>query len=54
MNLKAYEEAEIEVKFQDYHHPLYTQLFGDFIPYLSVIDLIFNHGRDSLAILGGK
>ncbi|HBR15970.1 MAG TPA: hypothetical protein DD723_10620 [Candidatus Omnitrophica bacterium] len=37
-----------------YHHytpPVYTQLFGDFIPYLSVLDLIFNEGDRSLSVI---
>lgn len=41
----------IAVLFQDYVHPVYKQLYGEFIPYLSVIDLLFNHGKESLAIL---
>jgi hypothetical protein len=44
----------IKVEFQDYKHPLYKQLHGDFVPYLSVIDLLFNHGEESLAILLNK
>lgn len=41
----------IKVEFQDYKHPVYKQLYGDFVPYLSVIDLLFNHREESLAIL---
>lgn len=44
----------IKVEFQDYKHPVYKQLYGDFAPYLSVIDLLFNHGEESLAILLNK
>lgn len=36
---------------QDYQHPTYQQQFEPFMPYLSIIDLIANHGRDSLAII---
>lgn len=32
------------VDFQNYIHPIYRQLHGEFIPNLSVIDLIFNYG----------
>jgi hypothetical protein len=39
------------LEFQDYRHPVYRQLHGDFIPYLSVIDLIFNEGPASLDII---
>ena len=44
-------EKGITVKFQDYHHPVYGQLYGDFIPYLSVIDLLLNEGEKSLSVL---
>ncbi len=44
----------INVDFQDYKHPVYHQLYGEFAPYLSVIDLLFNHGEESVSILTGK
>jgi hypothetical protein len=44
----------IKVEFQNYQHPIYNQLYGDFIPYLSVVDLLFNHGTESLKILLGR
>lgn len=44
----------IKVEYQDYKHPVYKQLYGVFMPYLSVIDLLFNHGRESLSILTNK
>jgi hypothetical protein len=38
--------------FQDYTHPTYPQLWGDFVPYLSVVDLLMNVGPDeSLAVI---
>jgi hypothetical protein len=44
----------IKVKYQDYKHPEYNQLYGEFIPYLSIVDLLFNHGDESLSILTGN
>src|SRR3990170_4148201 len=41
----------IKVEYQDYKHPVYNQLHGDFVPYLSVIDILFNNGDKSLLIL---
>lgn len=41
----------ISIEYQDYHHPVYRQLYGDFIPYLSIVDLLFNEGPNSLDIL---
>jgi len=38
--------------YQNYSHPVYTQLYGEFLPYLSSIDLLFNCGFDgSLEII---
>ena len=46
-----FKEKKLEVKFQNYVHPEYHQQFGDFLPYMSVIDLIFNEGASSLNII---
>jgi hypothetical protein len=54
MDLEKYAEQNILVKFQDFQHPEYDQLFGKFEPYMSVIDLILNHGDKSLTILEGE
>jgi len=44
----------IEVEWQDYVHPLYPQLHGEFVPYLSALDLVLNCGDGSGAILRGE
>ena len=49
-----FESHGIKVEYQDYKHPVYRQLYGEFVPYLSVIDLFFNYGDESLAILLNK
>ncbi len=54
INAKDFAQQGIQLKFQDYPHPSYKQLHGDFIPYLSVIDLLFNHGDESLYILTNR
>ena len=54
MNLELFDKEGIEVIFQDFKHPVYNQLFGDFEPYLSAIDLLFNCGDNSLEILRGN
>ena len=46
-----FDAAEISVEWQDYEHPKYTQLHGDFISHLSVLDLLLNCGEESLAII---
>lgn len=47
----AFREAGITPVFQDYSHPVYPQLHGDFRSHLSIVDLLFNCGDDSLDIL---
>ena len=48
---KEYISQGITPIFQDYQHPIYEQRFGDFISHLSIIDLLFNCGPDSLSVL---
>ncbi len=48
-----FESQGIKLYFQNYQHPIYPQLWGDFIKYLSVIDLLFNAGTEkSRKIIG--
>jgi hypothetical protein len=54
MDLDRYEKNGVKVIFQEYHHPVYEQRFGAFDPFLSVLDLLFNHGPESLRILRGE
>ena len=52
---EVYERAGIEVIWQDFTHPIYTQQYDGFIPYLSSIDLLFNCGIEkSRKILRGE
>lgn len=43
----------IQIYYQDFVHPVYTQIHGDFKAGMSVIDLYFNHGPDSTNIIKG-
>lgn len=46
-----FEDAGIKVKWQEFKPPVYPQLNGEFIPYLSSIDLLFNCGIDGSKII---
>jgi len=46
-NEKSFHENNIEVAFQEYKHPKYNQLYGEFVSNLSIIDLLFNEGPQS-------
>ena len=51
MDLSVFDDAGIEVSFQDYQHPTYPQRYAGFESHLSVIDLMFHRGPDSLAVI---
>lgn len=40
-------------QFQRFHHPVYPQIHGEFMPKLAIIDLLFNCGPESGAIVRG-
>jgi hypothetical protein len=43
---EPFEAAKVAVQWQDFHHPVYPQQFGEFVPYLSSVDLFFNCGAE--------
>jgi len=54
LEMNKFKEAGIEVVFQYYKHPEYTQVYQGFEPYMTALDLLFNHGPESLKILKNK
>ena len=51
---KLFKDRGITLEFFEYKHPVYPQLFGDFVPYLSVVDCLFNCGPKSAEIIFGE
>lgn len=49
-----FSRAGVAVEWQNYLHPSYRQLHGEFQPYLSALDLMLNMGPESLSVLEGK
>jgi hypothetical protein len=49
-----FSQINVQLHYHHYQHPVYNQLHGEFVPYLSVIDLLFNQGKESLGILTAK
>ena len=43
----AFAKNNIRLVYQEFEHPVYSQVWGDFIPNLSAVDLIFNCGPNS-------
>lgn len=50
-DVNSFLKAGVKPVFQDYQHPEYSQQYENFSSHLSIIDLIFNCGPDSLDIL---
>jgi hypothetical protein len=51
MDMARFEKNGLKVIMQEFKHPVYSQLFGDFQSHLSIVDLLFNCGPDSLKIM---
>ena len=48
----AYARAGIQLVYTDFQHPTYPQAFGEFVPGLSIVDLLFNCGPESAHLFG--
>ncbi len=45
----VFRDQGIDVRIQSFAHPVYPQLSDDFVSHASAVDLLFNHGKESLA-----
>jgi hypothetical protein len=45
LDVERFKEEGIEVVFQEFHYPFYKQLWGEFVPNLSVVDYLFCAGN---------
>jgi len=50
-DLEMFAASKQQVWFQNYTHPEYDQRFPPFVPYASILDLLFNKGPESGAIM---
>ncbi|MBL7198465.1 MAG: WbqC family protein [Candidatus Omnitrophica bacterium] len=48
---EKFNENNIKLIYQNFKHPCYKQLFEPFIENMSIIDLLFNEGENSINIL---
>lgn len=51
MDMEQFERNGIRVATQKFNHPVYPQCFGGFQSHMSIVDLIFNCGPESLNII---
>lgn len=54
LDVSSFDEAGVKVRFHDYRHPSYPQVYPGFEPYMSAIDLLFNCGPESRRILSAN
>jgi len=58
MDRALFDASGLRLVFQEFAHPVYRQQWAkgpeDFVSRLSVVDLLFNHGQDSLNVLRGE
>lgn len=54
MDFGIFEKGKIRVEFIEYAKTPYPQLHGDFNPYVSVLDLIANTGKDGIKYMNSK
>lgn len=48
---RLFEEAGIGVVYQDFHHPMYRQVYEPFVPDLAGVDLLFNCGAEGIELV---
>jgi len=46
-----FQDAGITVRYDDYRHPEYRQVYPGFEPYMAALDLLFNSGPESLKVI---
>jgi len=51
LDMALFAQHNIKLIFQEYKHPVYRQLYGEFLFYLSALDLLFNEGNKALDII---
>lgn len=54
MDEARFKEEGLGLQYQHYTHPTYPQRYGDFLPYMSIVDLLMHCGPDSLKVLRGN
>lgn len=45
---ELFEKNKISLQYQNYYPKVYKQLYGRFIPNLSIVDLLFNKGEEAI------
>jgi len=54
IEVEKFSDARISVEFVDYQYEEYPQMYGKFIPDVSILDLLFNTGPEASRFIWGK
>ena len=54
LDVELFRREGIEVHFQEFNPLIYRQLYGEFQPNLSIIDLLFNFGNEAINLIRGN
>ncbi len=47
----AFERINLPIKYFEFNHPIYNQLWGEFLPNMSIVDFLFNCGKNTKDLL---
>jgi hypothetical protein len=53
LDLDIMKENYIAVRYQNFKHPYYKQMHGNFLEGMSILDLLFNYGKQSVDFIKG-
>ena len=51
MDEALFEKAGLKLEYQKYEHPAYPQVHGGFEPFMGIVDLLFNAGKNAAQIV---
>lgn len=51
LDVDLFAASGVSVEWQKFNHPVYPQLHGEFIPYLSALDMLLNVGEKGRELL---
>ena len=51
INPEKFVSKEIKLLYHDYKHPVYKQLWGNFLPYMTIWDAMFYNGKDTINLI---
>jgi hypothetical protein len=54
LDVELFARYGVEVVWQNYQHPVYPQQHGEFVPYLSALDLLLNCADNSTSIIAQR